>query len=140
MFTRSHAVWRAKGAVRKFARSGDLGDAICIFRPCVECEHSTDEERHQDMLTTFGTTPSHCDSSRGTGRFMACRPIGFCPPERVGRGWSAGTGARRTRVSEMRMSAIGAAAQRPSMRTTAGVVSPRTRMRGKRGRIVRRSG
>ncbi len=40
---------------------------------------------------------------------MACRPVGLCPPERVGGGGSANRGARRPRVSEMRLHTVGAA-------------------------------
>ena len=54
----------------------------------------------------------HFDPNFGSGRAMACRPVGLCPPERLERGWSANRGARVTRVSAMRLWADGEAGVR----------------------------
>ena len=51
----------------------------------------------------------HSDPTSGDGRAMTCRPIGLCPPERIDRGWSANRGARLTRVSALRLAALGGA-------------------------------
>jgi hypothetical protein len=66
----------------------------------------------------------HRNHDLGTGRSMACRPVGLCPPERFDRGWSANRGPRCTRVSAMRVEGFGGASRvRPfrTQRTARGV-------------------
>jgi hypothetical protein len=60
----------------------------------------------------------HCNPNSGTGRSMACRPVGLCPPERFDRGWTANRGPRCTRVSAMRVVGFGGASRVRSLRTS----------------------
>ena len=87
------------------------------------------------MPISLASLSAHTDTSSGGGRSMACRPVGLCLPERVGGGWSANRGARRTRVSEMRL--FDGAASIWSDRVPAPF---RTRQRGMRLGLLRSAG
>ena len=74
----------------------------------------------ETMLTSHAslrTHTEHCNPNLGTGRSMACRPVGLCPPERFDRGWSANGGPRCTRVSAMRVVGFGGASHVRAFRT-----------------------
>ena len=75
------------------------------------------------------THTGHRTADLGTGRSMACRPIGLCPPERFDRGWSANRGPRCTRVSAMRGAGFGGASRVRSLRTP----RPARRVSARRG-------
>jgi len=141
MFTCSRAAAHARAAWQMTARYGELGGAIRVFGTCATRDRASHSRgRDHGMSTTRSITPSHRDPSCGTGRFMACRPVGMCPPEREDRGWWAGTGARRTRVSAMRTSAIGDAGRLLHGRERARAASSSTGTRRMGERIVRGSG
>lgn len=141
MFTCLRAAVHASDARQMVVRHGELGGAICVFGTCAARSRAPrSRQRDYGMLTTRSITPSHRDPSSGTGRFMACRPVGMCPPERKDRGWWAGTGARRTRVSEMRTSAVGGAGRLLHGRERARAASSSTGKRRMGERIVRGSG
>ena len=74
----------------------------------------------ETMLTSHAprrTHKEHCNPNLGTGRSMACRPVGLCPPERLDRGWSANGGPRCTRVSAMRVVGFGGASHVRALQT-----------------------
>jgi hypothetical protein len=141
------ACWMHR-ALNRCARCGDFGNATFSFFVSLVSQASGDDlrrrrttgDRLETVLTAISTIRAHCDPTCGTGRAMACRPVGACPPERLDRGWMANRGARHTRVSEMRLPASGVSAQSRMIRVTAAGTSGDTHLRRLGDRVLRSSG
>lgn len=135
------ATCRTHRALELGAPCGDLGNATFSFRSTLgPCEPEATAPRESDVIAIATIRTNRKPPRGGRGRALTCRPVGACPPERLTRGWMANRGARTTRVSEMRLSANGAAAQPGTIPATVAATPTITRMRRAGTRVLRRSG